>query len=382
MSALAARAELRAHELASGATSARPSAPVILLVDDYETVVAAGEEHDLGVTVDRLHELLRAAARAAMTVVVAGGRGVLVPRLTGIVSERLVLRLADPADYGAAGLTNADIPVAMPPGRAIRVSDGAEIALALPHRADQTVAAVTSAPARAGSQRPGADLIRIRPLPDRVDLVSIPAPPPGALVLGRAGHTATPCLIRPFAGSARLLVAGPSRSGRSTTLLTLATQAHRSGLQVLVSAPNRSPLAPFADRNELARLDPDAAALPDRATEPTLIVIDDLDTLIDTPAEASLLRALATRDDIALFAALRTEDLAVSFRGLGAELRRARVLVLLQPGPADGELIGLRGRQIRSTTVAGRGLVLADPAWGNDLPPGAVPIQVAQPGGV
>lgn len=380
VSAVAARAEQRAQELTLTSGATRLS-PLVLLVDDYETVVAAGEEYDLGATVDRLHELLRAADRSAATVVVAGGRGVLVPRLTGIVSERLVLRMADPADYGAAGLRAGDVPAAMPPGRALRVVDGAEVALARPHPPRHPGAAIRAVPDPATTHPggPRSPLIRIRSLPTRVDLTELPTPPPGALVLGPAGPTAATCLVRPWTGAARLLVAGPSRSGRSTTLVSLASQADRGGMRVVALAPNRSPLARLADDLDLDRIDPDDGRLPGPGDRPVLVVVDDAERLADSPAEAALLAASQTRTDLSLIVALRTEDLAVSFRGLAAQLRRDRVLVLLQPGPADGELLGLRGRQIRTSALPGRGLLLTDPAWGNDLPAGPVPVQVARP---
>ena len=48
----------------------------------------------------------------------------------------------------------------------------------------------------------------------------------GRLVLGVAGDCLEPISVDPFAGPARLLIAGPPRSGRSTLLRLLARQAH------------------------------------------------------------------------------------------------------------------------------------------------------------
>jgi S-DNA-T family DNA segregation ATPase FtsK/SpoIIIE len=101
--------------------------------------------------------------------------------------------------------------------------------------------------------------ILVRPLPTSVRLDELPGRR-GGLVLGVGGDAATPLWIDPFAGAARLLVAGPARSGRSTTLALILCQARRCGEQVVVLAPARSPLATLARQHALPLLGPDSPA--------------------------------------------------------------------------------------------------------------------------
>ena len=72
----------------------------------------------------------------------------------------------------------------------------------------------------------------------------------------------------------------------------------------------------------------------------------------------------------------RADAMAVSFRGLAAEVRRPRCGVLLQPGPLDGELLGC-SRRATAPTGDRRGAACWCP-----IPPGGwvtapIPIQVA-----
>jgi S-DNA-T family DNA segregation ATPase FtsK/SpoIIIE len=80
-----------------------------------------------------------------------------------------------------------------------------------------------------------------------------------------------------------------------------------------------------------------------------------------------------------VFAAGRVEDLALAFGGVAAEMRRARTGVLLQPGPGDGDLFGLRLPFHRSPIPAGRGLLIAPDLIADPTGPAALPLQVAQP---
>jgi S-DNA-T family DNA segregation ATPase FtsK/SpoIIIE len=49
-----------------------------------------------------------------------------------------------------------------------------------------------------------------------------------------------------------------------------------------------------------------------------------------------------------------------SFSGLAVVIRRRRTGLLLQPGPADGELLGVRTGGQRMAPVPGRGLLVTD----------------------
>jgi S-DNA-T family DNA segregation ATPase FtsK/SpoIIIE len=73
-----------------------------------------------------------------------------------------------------------------------------------------------------------------------------------------------------------------------------------------------------------------------------------------------------------------SDDLALTFRGIAAHVRKARCAVLLDPGPGDGDLVGIRLRKPRSGGPPGRGIVIGDQAWGPQFA-APIAIQVAQP---
>jgi S-DNA-T family DNA segregation ATPase FtsK/SpoIIIE len=79
--------------------------------------------------------------------------------------------------------------------------------------------------------------------------------------------------------------------------------------------------------------------------------------------------------------AARSDELAITYRGVAHEARRSRSGLLLQPGPGDGELLGLRLPRTRSVHLPGRGVLALDQPQLQALADGTgtIPIQVAQP---
>jgi S-DNA-T family DNA segregation ATPase FtsK/SpoIIIE len=189
--------------------------------------------------------------------------------------------------------------------------------------------------------------------------------------------------IDPFAGSARLLVAGPPRSGRSTTLASILEQAHRAGLDAIVAATARSPLVTQARRCAARVIDPDDD--PDLVGPPpehrTLLLMDDSERFVDSAAGERLTGWVrSARAPVATVIAGRAEDLAICYRGVGAEVRRSRCGLLLRPGPLDGELLGVRLPRAPGSGPPGRGVLVGETAWGSQFTDGEpVPVQVAAP---
>jgi S-DNA-T family DNA segregation ATPase FtsK/SpoIIIE len=263
------------------------------------------------------------------------------------------------------------------------VLDGAEIALA--HAGTEPTATALRVAAEAMRRRYTAApadpaLIRVRPLPPRVELAALPVAPPGRLTVGVVGPEGEPASIDPFLGSGRLLVAGPGRSGRSTALLALLAQCDRVPARVLVAAPRRSPLHAEAARLGVCCLlpdDPVERLLPLPAER--VVLVDDSEAFLDTPIGEALIAWARAAADLALVVSGRADELLVTFRGLAAEARRSRCALLLQPGSADLELIGRRAPRLHTPMIPGRGLILGDPAWGAPFGPEPVPIQVALP---
>jgi S-DNA-T family DNA segregation ATPase FtsK/SpoIIIE len=113
-----------------------------------------------------------------------------------------------------------------------------------------------------------------------------------------------------------------------------------------------------------------------------VILIDDAEMFLDTAVGAALTDIVRRTDtDQVTVVAARTDDLAVSYRGLLFEAQRARTGLLLQPAAADGEVFGVRLRRSRTSVLPGRGVLVGDlpRLTGLAVPGGLLPVQVATP---
>ena len=369
------------------AQPAGEDAPVMLcLLDGWENFVDAAEDYDGGRAVDTARALLRAGPSRAVTVAVAGDRGALTPRLAAAVAHKIVLRLTDAADYALAGIATGAVPRDMPPGRALRAEDSAELQLA--HVGEEpTDAARAEVIARIRTRWPASPEVslRVRSLPRTVYLAGL-RHAPGRVVIGLGGDTAEPIELDLIGAAARLLVAGPPRSGRSTLLATLLIQLAEGGFRILAAGPPRSPLLSTARRLGVTVLQPDDPA-PDQADDmdAAALLVDDSDAFLDTPIGEWLASQVRQHVGRSVVVAGRSDELAVTFRGVAAHVRRAGCAVLLAPGPADGDLVGLRPTRTGTAfaridaLIPGRGVLVGDPAWGEAFAGGPIPIQVAMP---
>ena len=388
-----ARRQARLTELGvSSVAEARDRGEAIpfvgLLIDGWEGFVAAADEYDTGRSVDTLLTLLRECTAVGFTIVITGDRSALAARVASAVARKYVLRLADRADYALAGISPGAIPGSMPPGRAVCAETGAEVQFAY-LGADSTTAAQQRALAevagRVGRPEPGRAPFRIRPLPSRVTRASLDVDDPGMTLLGVGGDEASPVAIDLFAGDARLLVAGPPRSGRTTALRLILEQLRRGAqTEVWVAAPRRSGLVAVAQQCGIEVVTPDDP--PSRVHAPdgcrSMLLVDDSEAFVDTPigdALTELVRRAAP--DFAAVVAARSDELAVTYRGVAHEVRRSRAGLLLQPGTGDGELVGLRLARTRPVRLPGRGVLALEQPHLRSFSDasGAVPIQVALP---
>ncbi|GAB3875443.1 FtsK/SpoIIIE domain-containing protein [Terrabacter terrigena] len=322
----------------------------VVLVDGWESLEEALSAIDHGATLDTLHRLLRDGPSAGVQFVVAGGRAVVSGRLPGLLSRRLVLHLPDPLDLTLAGVTAAGAPTQRPAGRAVDVLTGHEVQLAHPGpspAAQDTTQAVERAAGAlrqeyASTGRPW----RIRALPERVDVVPS-AGGPDHLVIGAGGDEAAPLSI-PLAAVRRILVAGPSRSGRSTALVTIGEALLARGRSVLTVCPRRSPLSSWALSRGVTHLSQQDAAdlVAARRVDPDLcFLVDDAESVDGSPVEPALVEVVRLLDSTEGLVAV-SADLAranAAFRGLVPEISRDGCGLLLQPAsPTDGDVLGTR----------------------------------------
>ena len=220
-----------------GAATAEQREPALLVVIEQTGALRAvcddldGTQH-----LDRLYRVAADGAPWGIHVALAGDRPQSVPALVAATSpNRLVLHLADPYDYTLLGVRTP--PTADTAGRAV-TTDGLQVQLAHPGGDPPPV------PARSAVAVPAA---RIETLTSRISLRDLPRTEPTLadgwrVTLGVGDHDLTPCGVDVLPGD-HLLVAGPPRSGRTTTLHTILEQLHRTspGRVVLLRHAARRP---------------------------------------------------------------------------------------------------------------------------------------------
>jgi DNA segregation ATPase FtsK/SpoIIIE, S-DNA-T family len=358
---------------------------LVLLLDGWESVTASWESVEHGRPIETLHQLMRDGAGVGLRVAITGDRSLLMSRISGLVRDKVVLRLADPTDLTLAGIPLSAVPQRWPAGRGLRVVDRAEIQVALLTSDPSGPAQIAALdrivrdprPSTAGSTQHSP--LRIERLPlalTRVELAQqVGEHPAGWALVGAGGDAAEPLGLS-LAGSSAL-VAGPGKSGRSTTLATMATWLGEHETPIVALVAGRSALADVrggagildvVERTEVSQLRDLLASRPD-----CCLVADDIERLIDTEAEDVVLQWFKSPERVtgSLLVGGNAADLTSLFRGLSVVARRSGQGVLLSPTSyADGELLGVR---VAATDHAdlrpGRGLLVRNGS--------ATPIQVA-----
>jgi S-DNA-T family DNA segregation ATPase FtsK/SpoIIIE len=372
---LAGELERRQRVLALGGFSShqeqRRAAPIdgrlpwmVLLVDGWEGLVTAYESVDHGRPLDTLLRLVREGAAVGLRVVMTGDRAALTSRAGSAFRDRLVLRLADPADYALAGVSPRQVPNKMPPGRALVWPAVQEAQLAVLDPAANGAAqgrALAAVATAARASRPVTHLspallpMRVEPLPPRVEVEDVEAAAKAAstgqawALVGVGGDELQPCGVDLDKDGPAFVIAGPAGSGRSTALATMGCWLLGQGRRAAVIAHRRSPLRALDDHpGVLAVLGSDDRGELDRhlAGHPDVVVLaDDAEILHDTAVERPLLALLRAdrTGGAAVLLAGSAADMSACFRGLTVEARRARTGLLLGAmTPVDGDLLGVR----------------------------------------
>jgi DNA segregation ATPase FtsK/SpoIIIE, S-DNA-T family len=361
---------------------------MVLLLDRWEGFVGAFEHYDYGRLVTVVLRLLREGAAVGLRGVFAGDRSGLGGQVSTVFDRRLVLRMADPADYGYAGFNERSVPSQMPPGRVLEqvVANGplreSQVGLLGDDASGTGQVAALQTLARSCASRYGRLPRALRPLhvdelPVRVTYREALAADPEALapsrlwsLVGVGGDALGPVGIDLLADGPGFTVAGPPRSGRSTTLRTmvhsLLDPAVGGGLvPVVLITPRRSPLRQLSGhRGVLGILDgsaeeADLSALLEEEDR-YVVVVDDAELLDETDLDDALVRVLRSARDgeHAVVVGGTTQDLGRGYRGFLSDTRRSRSGLLLSVDSADdGDLFGLRlPRNAALGGPVGRGL--------------------------
>jgi DNA segregation ATPase FtsK/SpoIIIE, S-DNA-T family len=318
----------------SGAAGARPA--LLLLVDGLDAVCVQLDEADPGRGSATLLRLVRDGAAAGLTCVLTADRAVPGGRLAAVAGQRLVLPLPDRADYAVAGVPARAVPSRRPPGRALLGETALECQLALP----RAVPALAGGPGEGGGRR-----LRIAEL--AADPVLPPPRPAGdtaslELPVGPGGDEGE-VLSVDLRRTGGLLVVGPPGSGRSAALAAFTAHLSAAGADVLrlgSGVPPAGDGSPALDPRDAGAEAALTAWLSERRGPARVLVVDDAGALADAP----LLTRLPPGHDggPAVLAAGTAADLARSFQGPLAALRRSRGGLLLCPGPGDADLLGIR----------------------------------------
>ncbi|CAN5835125.1 FtsK/SpoIIIE domain-containing protein [soil metagenome] len=336
------------------ATAAHPRRLVV--VDGLGAFRAQWGDLDPSGTWDRLVAVASRGAEVGIHVLLtAEGGGSPPHQVVAACRQRLVFHLGDRADHATFGVPAAAVPT-LPPGRAVAVEGPTVVQVA--HPPDGRGAAVGRL-VGAGDVAGADDDVGVprgpRPvgrLPEQVALEDLLGPRSGADGDHRPGADGTlvltvgvsdlglACaeLVLPPGGHA--LVAGAPRTGRTTSLATLATSAVAAGVSVIAVGACPGSWG-GAGVTHLGWDDPDLADAVERPG-PLLVLVDDA----DRSAEGHRVLARAAQDrraDRHLVVAGRADRFRSLYGHWTRELRADRAGLLLAPDPdLDGELTGSR----------------------------------------
>ncbi|NSC24691.1 cell division protein FtsK [Streptomyces albus subsp. chlorinus] len=373
-----------AEQRASAASPEERLPWMVLLLDGWESYTATFESYDYGKLIDAMTQLFREGPSVGLRVVMTAGRGGLSGTVSSSFGDRLVLRLADPNDYTTAGMTAREVPSHLPPGRALRPSDDgvleSQIALL---DADPSGQAQVAAIRRIAERSAAAHGRPARPLrPMRVDALPVRATsrealaldpefvPPSPLwtLVGVGGDELAPVGADLAQHGPGFVIAGPPKSGRSTSVCAAARSLLRAGVPLVVVTPKRSPLRDLeAEPGVLGGIQEtaDAARLQELLEQAAggryAVVVDDAELVYDTPLDSVLEGVVRSGVDggHGLVAAGTTDSLTSQYRGFVKEARRARSgLLLALQGNNEGELFNIRLPRTSPSGVAGRGLLV------------------------
>ena len=322
--------------------------PAVLLVDRYESLRddATSYRDDHGI-VASLTRILRDGPGVDFHTVIATDPSTLGTRLVDSISSRVVLDLGLGANYLGAGVPHEMVPEGRrPPGRGFWSLTGADVQVAvdekIPASGGGSALETLAAQELALRQAP----LYVPPWLDQYPLASLPSRA-GMTTIGVGGPQLAPVHLDLPSTRPGLLVVGPRRSGRSTTLVTLATQMLEQGAgepSVVLIAPRGGPLVALAGHpGVLANYDTADAvsALPailDQGGRAVTVVVDDAEEFTGPAADKlnQIVQGSAGTGKCVFVIGVSPPDYQLGTQVWFATLRRAKnVLVLRPPGRGD-----------------------------------------------
>lgn len=342
---------------------------IVVLVDRWELLSTEFPLESGSSVISDLARLMREGAPTGFRFLITGDRGLLTDRIFSHVAVRLALRLNDPNDYRVMDIRPQQLPEQMLPGRAVRAGDGAEVQLlrVVDGGTESIRSAVQELSVTLG-ERPKSQ-IRVDTLPDRItkDLADhLPRSPLSDETAVRpslvGGDELSRIELSVLDRRVGMIIAGPSRSGRSTLAASLVEEALDRGARVMLSAVDSKPrFQPLVDRGleiltDEQLGDPDGLSL--EAERAIVIVLDDADRTLRGPLSAALPELLSRHSTLRVLVVGATDELMNDVRGLVAIVKREQAGVLLMPQmPLEGQLFGQRVDRAFLGGGQGRGLL-------------------------
>jgi S-DNA-T family DNA segregation ATPase FtsK/SpoIIIE len=365
------------------ASTAQEQLPhLLLLLDRWEGFLGTLGEYDAGALTDKIHTLLREGASAGLHVVISGDHSLLSGRMSSLCDDKIIMRLTDRTDFSLAGLNYRKLPETIPPGRGYRTGGGTETQVAL-------LAPDPSGPAQVAALKELASRLtererdvprarrpfRVAVLPKNLtldqawDFLPEDGDRPMWAMIGVGGDDLVAVGADLLRDQPTFMVAGPSRSGRSTLLCVLAESLLRNGTELVIAAPALSPL-----RNLDSRPGVRAVITEDSPTEELLrplldadgkdvvLVVDDGELLRDAPAKDYLRSYVrgAAGNRRGLILGGNAAEVGGGFTGWQVDVKKNRRGALLSPqNMTDGDLVGVRVARssLSSQVTPGRALV-------------------------
>jgi S-DNA-T family DNA segregation ATPase FtsK/SpoIIIE len=352
---------------------------IVVFLDRFEGFTAQYPPDAASQVPSALTRLVREGLGAGIRFVIAGDRSLLNDRLAALVEDKLVLRLSDRNDFRLVNLNPKSVPDDMPPGRVLRADSGLELQVALltADGAGQAQAEALRNLAQAASERWPAPTRTNRPFKvdvmptsirydDMEELIAAarPASTPLWAVLGVGGDEMTAFGVD-LGSVGAFVVAGPAKSGRSTTMVAMAQSLLEGGARVIAVCPKRSPLTELKGDDALTVLPatPTAAEITEAlaaGSGPVAVLVDDADAIARTEADEAIVTAqkAAPPGTFGIVAAGGIEELKSELKGVAAVARKAKAGILFSPASLDGDLVGIRlPRNLAGRTPPGRGVL-------------------------
>lgn len=334
----------------------------VVLVDGVGAFLAEHEGIEGSEMTDTFRRVFSEGPAVGIVFVVAGDRPASLPvRLASLVSQKVLFRLADEADFSTIGVRAKELPRFVP-GRAIHGVSKLVIQVGHPGEDFEAAGARWS-----GDQARSRPPQPVRTLPNRVAFADLPGGAvldghSASLPLGLSDEDLEPAVLDLDVND-HVLVAGPPRSGKTSTLALLAALIRAADAKaVLVGVcDERSPLYPLEALDAVGSASQMATVLRAAPNDdrPWFLLVDDAPRVADV--DGLLSKAVRSgRPGLHVIAAGRSDDVRAGYGHWSRQVRQSRCGVLLNPNlVADGDLLGVRlPRRLHLPLMAGRGFVV------------------------